>query len=465
MHVSCTLKTMKLNKLSSFGLSSVAQSQKQRVVILGAGWAGYRLAMDLDKSQYDVSVISPRNHFLFTPLLPSTAVGTLEFRAIQEPIRTIPHIRYHQATAESVDIHSKTLVCMDVFHDKHEFKLNYDLLIMAPGSENNTFGVKGVNDNPHVFFLKQLQHSRAIRNRLIECFEIASSPGTNPEDIPKLLQFMVVGGGPTSIEFAAELYDFVKSDVSRWYPDLHKHVHVVVVEASGNILSSFSESLVKHVEKLFKSRNVELLTETSVKEIIGNSAHLSNGKIVNFGLCVWSTGVQQVKLISELNVDKARNGRLLVDSKLHVIDHLNDDDSKPRQPIANGTVFALGDCACDEKSPLPMLAQVASQQAIYLAKSLNQIGLEGLKKGHGKDFLYGHIGSLASIGQWQAIFDATSLDKKSTSMFKVPPLTGFVAFLVWRSAYWTKQVSINNKILILMYWFKSAVFGRDISRF
>lgn len=176
---------------------SVSTIARPRVVVVGAGWAGYRVALDIDKSKFDVSVVSPRNHFLFTPLLPSTAVGTLEFRAIQEPVRTIPGIRYFQASVDKIDFTKKLIDCTDTFSEGHKFKVDYDAIVLAPGSENNTFGVSGVENNPKVFFLKQLEHSRAIRNRLIECFEMASSPGTSPDDISKLLTFVVVGGGPT----------------------------------------------------------------------------------------------------------------------------------------------------------------------------------------------------------------------------------------------------------------------------
>ena len=124
--------------------------------------------------------------------------------------------------------------------------------------------------------------------------------------------------GPISIEFA-KLYDFIKGDVSRWYPDLYRHVHVTVVEASGHILSSFTEALVTYVEKLFSSRRVELLTGTAVKEVQGDTAILSNGRIIPFGLMVWSTGVKQTNLISNIPAsvaEKSRNGRLFIDKNI-----------------------------------------------------------------------------------------------------------------------------------------------------
>jgi NADH dehydrogenase FAD-containing subunit len=148
--------------------------------------------------------------------------------------------------------------------------VKYDCLVLAPGAETNTLGVPGVVNNPAVFFLKQLSHSRAIRNALLDCFEKASSPAISSlEQKQQLLTFLVVGGGPTSVEFAAELYDFLKHDVARWYPDLYPLVRVKIVEASGHILGTFHHALVTYVEKLFQSRNIDVLTGTGVQKIEG----------------------------------------------------------------------------------------------------------------------------------------------------------------------------------------------------
>ena len=352
---------------------------KKKVAILGSGWGGFRLAQDLDKEKFDVHVISPRNHFLFTPLLPSTAVGTLEFRCVQEPVRTIPGVHYVQAHCEEINFTDKTLTCLEVFK-KRRYKEKYDCLVLAVGSETNTFGVPGVYESPNVFFLKQLEHARAIRQKLIECFERASTPDLSESERKRLLTFVVVGGGPTNVEFASELHDFLNDDVSKWYPDLRHHVRVVMVEASGHILGTFNSALVDYVEKLFHSRNIDVMTNMTVKEVRGNVAVLGNDMLLPFGVMVWSTGVKQVPLIQNLSADiaKARGGRLMVDSHLRVLRSLPPAEesppsgkstvhgtsaeggvrSLPTLPVGDGSVFALGDCACDSVKPLPPLAQV-----------------------------------------------------------------------------------------------------------
>jgi len=371
--------------------STVATKRKPKVVIVGAGWAGNRVAQDLDKSIYDVEVVSPRNHFLFTPLLASTAVGTLEFRCIQEPVRTIPNIQYYQAEVNEVNFENSELSCTDAFELHFAFKLPYDVLILAPGSETNTFNIPGVTNNPNVFFLKQLEHSRAIRNKLIDCFEKASSPSimNNIEMKKELLTFVVVGGGPINIEFAAELYDFLKGDVARWYPDLFPYVSVKIIEASGHILNTFHSNIVNYVETLFSSRNIDLLMTTTVTKIDKNEVFLNNGKSLKFGLMVWSTGIKQVPFIQQMSpaaVAKFPNGRLKVDEHLHVLTPLESDATSPTSsasPVGtapafpyklsgNGNVFALGDCCGDALKPLPSLAQVSKNHCFY---SFLNIGL------------------------------------------------------------------------------------------
>ena len=325
------------------------------------------------------------------------------------------------------------------------FSLDYDKLVIAVGTKSNTFGVPGVatdeenrvhnpsGTNKHnLFFLKQLEHARSIRNRTVECFERASSPFISNEERDRLLTFLIVGGGPTSIEFASELYDFLHHDVSRWYPDLSDKYQIVVVEAGNHLLGAFSENLSSYVEKKFKKRKIVTLTGESVQEVQMNSVVLNSGRHLPYGVCVWSTGNKELDFVKNMGVELDR-GRIVVNDRLLVKGH--------------DSVFALGDCARIDNNPLAMLAQVANQQGKYLGTTLNS----------GKDtaFKYRFMGSMAGLGTFDAVADLPGSGK----------LRGFTAFLAWRAAYWTYSVSITNKMLIPMYWFKSYWFGRDISKF
>jgi len=141
---------------------------------------------------------------LFTPLLPSTTTGVLDFRSIIEPIRSTKHdLHYYQAECEGINPVTKTIKCAESYNCNIKFELSYDELVIAVGAENNTFHIPGVHE--HCFFLKELHHSRAIRSAIIRCFEEASIPGISHEQ-RRQLNFVVVGGGPTGVEFAGENY-------------------------------------------------------------------------------------------------------------------------------------------------------------------------------------------------------------------------------------------------------------------
>lgn len=482
---------------------ATVQKKRPRVVILGSGWGGNTLARRLRKDLYDVRLISPANHFLFTPLLPSTAVGTLEFRAIQEPVRTIKGLgEYYQAKATALDTSNKVVKCKDLFKG-HEFDVKYDYLCISAGNKTNTFNTPGVaeREGKEVFYLKHLYHARQIRNRVLECFERASSSHISPNERNRLLSFIVVGGGPTSCEFTTELYDFLQEDVKKWYPDLVKHIKLTLVEAGPGLLGSFHKSLADYyLEKLRqKSIDVRLSTAvTGVEERWYNAddkgdykeddhhytvASFADGTELPFGMMLWSAGLAPVKFVEESNLEVSR-GKVLVDKYLRV-------------PGQKGRILALGDCATfaeGEGMPLPPTASVAEQQAYYIADCFNLYYkdfdvLDDTTKGDdppipgpiapalmpwqsaeflnkilvssAPEFQYKNRGAMAAMGFGGGVSDLTKTDLPAPKI----ATSGLAAFFMWRSAYWTKQLSWSNMILIPMYWFKQIVFGRDISRF
>ncbi|KAL7546482.1 hypothetical protein ACHAWF_009815 [Thalassiosira exigua] len=327
---------------------------KPRVLILGSGWAGFTLARRLDKSLYDVRVVSPANHFLFTPLLPSTAVGTLEFRAIQEPVRTIRGLgQYYQAKARELDLERRSVTCEDLYKGVR-FEVPYDYLCVAGGMKSNTFNTPNVErlEGVVVFFLKHLYHARKIRNRILECFERASNPTIPAVQRDRLLSFIVVGGGPTSCEFMSELHNVVTSDVAKWYPDLVGHIKLTLVEAGQGILGSFGKALSDYYLNRLKEQNIDVRPNTAMsgideRYIEGEQitvAKFADGSEVNFGALVWSAGLAPVKLVENSNLALERN-RIVVDDYLRV-------------PDALGRVYALGDCALSPDN-LPPTATVA----------------------------------------------------------------------------------------------------------
>eukprot|EP00040_Diaphanoeca_grandis_P013305 m.67267 g.67267 ORF g.67267 m.67267 type:complete len:482 (+) comp23789_c1_seq1:61-1506(+) len=455
-----------------FFSNNVVAGSKERIVILGSGWGGFHLCRNLDPTKFDIVCISPSNHFLFTPMLPQTAVGTLEFRCIQEPVRTIPNISYHQGKARSIDLENKTLHCEDIFKGQ-PFVETFDKLIIATGSKTNTFATPGVleREGKEVFFLKHLFHARQIRNRVLECFERADIPGLGLDEKKRLLSFVIVGGGPTSCEFCAELHDFVTEDVSRWYPDLKPFVTITLVETSNELLGTFDKTLRDYTKRLFRKRDINVQTGVAVTEVSrtedafaanpggtndrqSTDARLSDGTIIPFGMMVWSAGLAPVKFVDNLDgIAKGAGGRILVDTFLRAQLNVTNNETTV------APIWAIGDCSLSPIS-LPPVAKVAQAQAVYLAKCFNNGDLQPFK--------FTDLGSMVQLGYGEGAVDGThvgAVDLKDPIYKLKLTMRGVVAWLTWRTAYWGKQVSVVNKILIPMHWFKSFIFGRDISRF
>ena len=335
-------------------------------VVLGSGWAGHKLlqAMKVDPNETIVCV-SKNNHFLFTPLLTSTTVGTLEFRNVAESTlnaRKDENFSFYHGQAESIDTIKKLVTCVSAFSEaksdeenseRHypRFNVAYDRLIIATGARAATFGIPGVIE--YTYPLRQICDARSIRQRLSEVLERASSPMTSKAERDRLLSFVIVGGGPTSIEFAGELQDFIHDDIGRIYPTLVKHVRITLVEAGDRLLGSFDKSLSSFVTKRY-AKKLHLHLKCTVNQVHPHTMELSDGTSLPFGLCVWSTGNEQIPFVRELPFEKDRAGRILVDDHLKV--------------IGQHHIYAAGDCSALKSGALPGTAQVANQQGLYMAK-------------------------------------------------------------------------------------------------
>ncbi|MER3524199.1 MAG: hypothetical protein C4326_09070 [Ignavibacteria bacterium] len=403
------------------------------LLVLGTGFGALNLVKHLG-DDYAITVVSPRNHFLFTPLLPSTTVGTIEFRSIIEPIRSVREdLRFYQAEATGLDPTSRTVRCVATT-DRHVFDVAYDILVIAVGAVSNTFGVPGVAE--HALFLKELHDARELRRRIIRNFEQANLPGITPEERRRLLQFVVCGGGPTGVEVAAELHDFLVEDLRKAYPPLVAEARITLVEATNDILSSFDEKLRRYATAVFARQRITVLTESPVVRVTERAIVLKDGSMLEYGLLLWSTGNGPTPFVAQVQLPKDDRSRLIVDRFFRVKGYEN--------------IYALGDCCIIEGSPLPATSQVAQQQGRYLAHALT-------RRARGRSvepFQYKHLGMLAYIGGRRALADLESVKGR-----------GWVTWLFWRSAYLTKIVSIRNKLSILVDWLKAFVFGRDISQF
>ena len=526
---------------ATVGLDALDASKgdRERVIILGSGWAGkltigpekyytyqgytgYVLSQHLS-SKYQTLVISPRSYFVFTPLLNSTATGTLEFRTALEPVRSKrkPNIEFMQGWADDVDFGRKTVTVEESVADPQQGKamaedrrqdhsagevtsekkglrkegkrweVSYDKLVVTVGCYSQTFGTKGVKE--HAFFMKDVGDARRIRKRVLECFEIASLPTTTDKLREQLLRFAIVGGGPTGMEFAAELSDLVHEDLSKLYPALVPKVRIAVYDVADKVLSMFDEKLGKYAMETFRREGVQVKTSHHVQELrpgLPRTASDENMDDVNdsqgcytltteedgdvgVGLCVWSTGNMMNPFVQkaldktygfpsssasvtagtpprELDTEEwmiekhPKTGAMIVDDRLRVQLHSKPSPSSPsadEKPASLATmtdVFALGDNAMIRDANLPATAQTASQQALWLAKRLNKGDLESQR------FLFRNLGIMTYLGSSKGLVQTEGW---------LGDFSGKAAFLIWRGAYLTMSVSWRNKILIPVYWY------------
>lgn len=406
---------------------------KKKLVVLGSGFGAFSCLKEIDTDLYDVKVVSPRNHFLYTPLLASTTVGTIEFRSIIEPIRNIRNIEYLQSICYKIDEVNKKISCEDP-DTKQRFELEYDTLVISVGEITNTYNIPGVNE--YSYFLREVADARRIRIKVIDCFENASLPGISEEERKRYLTFVVCGGGPTGVEFAAELHDFIEEDVSRKYPNLEKDIEVILVEAGDKLLNTFDEKLSEYTHKIFKRNKINVMMKSYITKVTDKEIFVNDGSHFNYGVLVWAAGNTATTLIKETTLPKNKRSKLQIDHYLKV--------------SGAKDVYAMGDCTEITGESFPVTAQVAQRQGKYLGKTLNKIA----KGKDVKPFKYKDLGMLAYIGSHKALVNSENYKG-----------SGFTTWIVWRSVYITKLVSLKNKILVLFDWFKNFLFGRDVSNF
>ncbi|KAI0526338.1 pyridine nucleotide-disulfide oxidoreductase-domain-containing protein [Xylaria bambusicola] len=473
---------------AAVAIQGKTSDRKERVVILGSGWAGYAFARTLDPRKYERFMISPRSYFVFTPLVAGTAAGTLEFRAVIESVRRLNLDHFYQGWADDVDFERKVVrVEANTSDDvagrtraqlapapgKLEiekgpmFDVQYDKLVIAVGAYAQTFGIEGVKE--YANFLRNVGDARRVRIKILQCFEKASLPITTDEEKRKLLHFAVVGGGPTGIEFAAELHDLIEDDLRKTYPDLYQFIKITVYDVAPKVLPMFDQKLAQYAMDTFKRGRIDVKTEHHLTRIRPDDDCAGCLKLrfkeygdeeVGAGIVVWSTGLMQNPLIQKLESKEeglqlqkdAKTGGLVSDAHLRVLAAPKSAAGKSEQQQQDvavvPNVYSIGDCAVVTGQRYPATAQVASQQATYLARSFNKGNLEA------KPFRFRNWGVMTYLGSWKAIHQSSADE-----------LTGRAAWFLWRTAYLTKSMSIRNKIMVPVYWLISWVFGRDISRF
>ncbi|KAJ3313064.1 hypothetical protein HDU76_002732, partial [Blyttiomyces sp. JEL0837] len=358
-------------------------------------------------------------------------------QSVVEPVKRAG-IEFYEAKCDKIDLANKEVHCTTTLEDFHDtFTAKYDMLVIATGAISNTYNIPGVDE--FALPLKDVGDARRIRTRIMECFEHASQPNVPACEKAAVLHFVTVGGGPTGVEFTAELHDFITEDVLKLYPDLKPYVKMTVFDVGKRILGSFNNQLADYASRKFASKGIEIRLQQQVKQVSKGNFTLSTGEIVPYGLLVWSTGLSALPLIKALPFMKDQGiGRLVTDEHLRVLTTVG---------TAVDNVFALGDCGTINELPLPCTAQVANQKAVWLRKALNSNKVQCASDiTNVEGFHYHHMGSLAYIGKWKALVDTRlPSEAEPKSLLAFVPNTGVAAWLFWRSAYFTMSVSWKNK--------------------
>ena len=365
-------------------------ASRARLLVVGSGWGAFAAATPIVKSRlFDVTFVSPRNHLVFTPLVPAAAVGSVDCRSIAEPImHSFPSARFELGECTGIDVHNRIATVRRTVGSTPNIsdtaQLPYDALILAVGARNNTFNIPGVRENAK--FLKNLSDARELRRRIVANVESATADGISLAEKQRLLSFVIVGGGPTGVEFAAELHDFVCQDLVRLYPEIRPHFSITIVEGK-QLLGAFDASLRDFMSKKFARDGIRIRTGANVVSVGPDSVTLSDGSSLVHGMLVWNTGLAPQDLISSLDASvwrKDRWGHAVVDDSLRVLSAV-----KQQQPVdASNTasaaaaaawatetasaaapqslhltaVWAVGDCAAVTGKDYAATAQVAEQQ-------------------------------------------------------------------------------------------------------
>ncbi|KAG7368200.1 FAD-dependent pyridine nucleotide-disulfide oxidoreductase [Nitzschia inconspicua] len=402
------------------------RDNRPTVVVLGTGWAAHAFVKAASTYDLRVVVVSPVNHFVFTPMLASAAVGTIEYRSMTEPIRvTNPFIdNFVEGRAVGVDVRNKVVrvqltslsTVTGIFKgiaanapcrlEPEEvsteggasklIELNYDYLVCAVGTSVRSSIVPGAKE--FCFNLKTSQDSKRLRTAILEALEYASRPTCQEEYYPDDLQqqqratierrrrvrFAIVGGGPTGVELAGEMCDFFSQVCSKpngAYQHLANDVEVLLIHGGNDLLPAMDRDLRERALTALRIQGVKVILNTRLEEvgqdfitIKEKGAHQT--ETIPVGLTVWAAGNAPVPFVSDLLSQLPESaagsaGRINVDRWLRC---------PTPTPETFGSILVLGDVAClgakgkydPEKVPLPQTAQVAGQQGAFAARMLNR---------------------------------------------------------------------------------------------
>jgi NADH dehydrogenase len=399
--------------------SDITRVTKPKILIVGAGFGGMATAVHLKRDiAAEVTLVSYRNFLLFSPLLYQTSTGLVDMDHLAQTVR--PQARKHGFRFLEGEV---TSVDLDARKVQTSFgELPYDYLVLAVGSVNNDFGIKGAAEN--TLPLKTINDGELMHNKIVGAMERAA---VERDDATRraLISFVVIGAGPTGVELAGSIRDFVRV-MAKDYPDIKESPRVSIVEALPTVLPGQSEYAVRKAAESLAKRGIEVRTSSKVVEVSERGVLLQGGDLIESVNVFWTAGVKPPKLVESLKVDKER-GRVKVDDFLRVSGHPE--------------VFAMGDFVhCFDArvgKRLPENAAVAFQQGKWLAKSLPEL-IAGRSV---PPFAFLDRGFMLSLGRNSGISDL--------GWFKT---SGFLGWLIWRAVHLSLISTRRSRLGVIFDW-------------
>ena len=403
-------------------LPNIPKSDLPKVVIIGAGFGGLKLAMNLMNKKFQVILLDKHNYHQFQPLFYQVATAGLEPSAISFPLRKIFHgsknVTFRMAQVDHFDPKINR-VYTDVGY------IDYTYLVLAMGADTNYFGSKTIEESASP--MKTVSEALYIRNKIISNYERAINI-EKPEDRKSLMNVVIVGGGPTGVELAGAMADLRNSVLPKDYPELNFHnMKIVLIEAGPELLGPMSKESKDNALKYLQNLGVDVMLNTLVKDYDGNEVVLADKEVIQTQTLLWAAGIKPNRIGGLEAEHYAPNGRIFVD-----------DFSEIKNCPG---VYALGDISLmtqeDYPKGHPQVAQVAIQQAVNLSDNLHKIEAGKEKKA----FKYKDLGSMATVGRKLAVVDLPFIK-----------FQGIFAWFTWLFVHLMAILGVKNKVFIFLDW-------------
>jgi NADH dehydrogenase len=418
----------------------MTDSRRTRILILGGGFAGLTVAMELERKlgrdpEVEITLVNRENFFLFTPMLHEVAASDLDLTTIVNPARKmLRHVRFFAGEVARIDIGQRSVVVSHGF-DHHQHALEFDFLVLGLGCVTNLYGIPGLQE--HALTMKTLGDAMRLRNHLIAHLEEADSDCCKVKS--PVVTFVVAGGGFAGVETVAGINDFVRSAL-RSYPNLTEEMLRVVLVHSGRvILPELKERLGAYAEGKLRQRKVEILLNTKVQSYSGKTVRLSDGTAIDADTLVWTAGTSPNPLLEPIPCAKER-GRLLVTESLNL--------------AAWPNVWALGDCAAIPDQRAGGFCPPTAQHALREAKVVAHNVIASMRGTEKKRFRFSSIGQLAAIGRRTGVANILGIN-----------FSGFIAWWLWRTIYLSKLPRFEKKLRVAFDWTLDLIFSKDLVQF